>query len=541
MTLFLGGTTLLIIFGVLFSFIAIPAQKNGTVANATEVENGSLGVWTKNANSLLVPAFNGKSVVVNGYILLFGGTGSTTVQVAKTKNGGATEAWIVSSSTLPTALSSMGVATANGYVYVVGGIVATTTQVATYYAPVSNDGSLGSWITGTPLPAPRSQMEAVVSNGYIYVVGGNSTNGISPQSSVFYAKLNEDGSIGAWQSANALPVARRFLGSVVANGYLYATGGFGPGNGSLASVNYAQINSDGSLGPWIQNINPLPAGRGAHQSIVLNNHLYLTSGINAKPILYAKLNPDGSTGPWSSNPYDPSPNLFSVAIGTHNNYVYLLGGTLYTGGTTLVFYAPTEKIKTVLMFGDSITKGAVGDPDSSYPGLIQAMRSDLQVVNAGVPGLNSYVASATLKNLLDARPYHTMTLLIGINDPARNGFPIDPIRYTETQETANNVLGLATLAHNKGVKDIYVMPVIPAFSLSPDPQKLVQYFSRDVALWQKKLMFNSTEYPYIHFVDVRDEFSIPGWQNFTTDGVHPTLSGRQLIADQLNKNIPVSE
>ncbi len=70
----------------------------------------------------------------------------------------------------------------------------------------------------------RADHSSVVADGYVYVIGGY--NNITPQSTVYYARLNTDGSTGAWSTnANALPDARARHPSFIANGYVYVIGG----------------------------------------------------------------------------------------------------------------------------------------------------------------------------------------------------------------------------------------------------------------------------------------------------------------------------
>ena len=86
-------------------------------------------------------------------------------------------------------------------------------------------GELGSWSTNAnALPGGRYAGPSVVANGYIYQVGGDSSGGA--QSTVYYAKLNADGSTGTWSTnSNALPAVRQHHSVIVANGYIYVIGG----------------------------------------------------------------------------------------------------------------------------------------------------------------------------------------------------------------------------------------------------------------------------------------------------------------------------
>ncbi|MDO8429853.1 MAG: hypothetical protein Q7S73_00615, partial [bacterium] len=168
---------------------------------------------------------------------------------------------------------------ANGYVYVIGGSNdgGSTKQSTVYYAKLNSDGSTGAWSTNAnAMPANRWQPSSVVANGYVYVIGGAAT--AQSQSTVYYAKLNSDGSTGAWSTnANALPGGSYTLSSVIANGYAYVIGGH-DGTTAQSTVYYAKLNSDGSTGAWSTNANALPLVRYSHSSVVANGYVYVIGG-----------------------------------------------------------------------------------------------------------------------------------------------------------------------------------------------------------------------------------------------------------------------
>ena len=236
-----------------------------------------------------------------------------------TLNGGNTgeiQPWATNANALPAGLSSQSSVIANGYVYEIGGLNGTY-QTAVYYAKLNSDGSTGPWTTSSnPLPDARGSHSSVVSNGYVYVIGG--TSNTTNQSTVFYAKLNADGSTGAWiTSSNPLPNVRLSHTSVVANGYVYVIGG---SNGSAVStVYYAKLNADGTTGLWQTSANVLPSVTQLHSSVVANGYVYVIGGNNGSPtsaVFFAKLNADGSTGVWDSNSCSkPAGNTAAAHIG----------------------------------------------------------------------------------------------------------------------------------------------------------------------------------------------------------------------------------
>jgi MYXO-CTERM domain-containing protein len=81
----------------------------------------------------------------------------------------------------------------------------------------------------------HSAHASVAYNGFLYCVGGDW------QVDVSYAEINANGTVGPWQAAVSLPGARRYLGAVAYNGYLYSVGGsFSPDLDTLV----APINPD---------------------------------------------------------------------------------------------------------------------------------------------------------------------------------------------------------------------------------------------------------------------------------------------------------
>jgi hypothetical protein len=117
---------------------------------------------------------------------------------------------------------------ANGNILFLGG--RNSTGVTTVdKSVIASDGSLGAFsaVGMTPLPANRQELTAAVMNGYVYVIGG-SDGAASParQSTVYYSKLNADGTDNAWSTAlNSIPAGRSGHTSFLTNGYIYVIGG----------------------------------------------------------------------------------------------------------------------------------------------------------------------------------------------------------------------------------------------------------------------------------------------------------------------------
>ena len=103
---------------------------------------------------------------------------------------------------------------------------------------------LGSWQSTASFTQERSGHSSVVYDGYIYILGGGGT-GNSYYNDVQYAPINSDGTIGTWQSTTPFTQARNSHTSVVHDGYIYVIGGFYSDGSTyyFNDVQYAPINT----------------------------------------------------------------------------------------------------------------------------------------------------------------------------------------------------------------------------------------------------------------------------------------------------------
>ena len=213
-----------------------------------------------------------------------------------------------------------------------GGMKGLTRINEVLIARIQKDGSLGAWTASTPMPRARFHHPALSHNGWVYVVGGQGEK--EAEAGVFAAKVTSDGKIEAWQEAKPLPRPRSHHAAFVHDNHIYVTGGLdGPVGGHQAvflDVIRAKINEDGSLGDW-QIVSRIPHSYATHASHWYGNHLWMIGGVedNARfvdTILRAELRADNRVGGWTKL----EPGLPLARGHVHNTPI--VNGRMYSAG-----------------------------------------------------------------------------------------------------------------------------------------------------------------------------------------------------------------
>lgn len=223
------------------------------------------------------------------------------------------------------------------------------------------------WLPGNNngLP-PRAGLAAVYADGYLYAIGGDSEFG-QVHGDVFYSRVDTDvltpsGRLSDWQTTTPLPTSAYPYGvyhhDAVAvtftqthNTYIYVFGGSQDENGAdpirvYDKALYAQVQSDGTLGPWNETT-ALPLPLYGMESVVLNNRIYLIGGANkdgvsSNMVYYAE--PDSNSG-WISTWVQTTAQLPSLGDGGYfEAAVSVNQGRIYVYGGSSGVYAPTYSI-----------------------------------------------------------------------------------------------------------------------------------------------------------------------------------------------------
>lgn len=264
---------------------------NGGIVEGTKVysapvsASGSVGAWTAGP-ALPEAVFYHAGAAANGFVYVLGGyhytgaggiTVSDAVSYAKINADGGLGAW-QSAGHLPQPVFFLSAAVWGGRLYVTGGWNGAALTNAVYSAVVNSDGSLGPWIAQKPLPE-AVYTHAEVSNGTLYVLGGTVHGGADIQNTVYFAKINADGTLADWATTSPLPLPVANHGAVLANGRVFVMGGW-IGNSPTDAVNSASISADGKLGAWTAE-SPLPRVLYLHAAAADGSHVFVSGGNDA--------------------------------------------------------------------------------------------------------------------------------------------------------------------------------------------------------------------------------------------------------------------
>ncbi|MFZ1801714.1 MAG: hypothetical protein WAU03_02250 [Candidatus Saccharimonas aalborgensis] len=360
--------------------------------------NGSCSGWcTDAAYNLPQARTNFSMVAYNGFLYVVGGfdnAGSpqSTIYIAKLGASGEPQLWNptwdpatdpnkttwsywYTDTGLSSVRSGLTAIAYNNRMYIIGGRTTGTTVVNTVeIADIQPTGRLGSWSTSATLPYNLYNHGSFVYNDRLYIVGGASSVGGAPLSTVYFNKINSTGTLNSWVQTTSMGSGRMSNGgtfTTVWGAYLYISGGCGTVNASgyctsiLSDSDVASINADGSIDTW-NAIGTLSDQRTGQSLLAWRNIIYHVGGCTAQntttgacttptnAVSYGTINQDGDastvgasvangTAPCSGG--SPSGcnlpgttyigNMLTVSFIT-NGYIYLIGGcTNNTCSTTL--------------------------------------------------------------------------------------------------------------------------------------------------------------------------------------------------------------
>lgn len=354
---------------------------------------GVNNAWTTSGNTLATGLEYHASAVYNGYIYVLGGLTSSSstnsVEYAKLGDDGSVGSW---STTTPLVnnLSKMGVVAYEGYMYVLGGQVGTSSSTVsgiTSSAPIHADGTLGSWTIQSALPQQRASAAVAVHDNYVYVLGGTKSSAVN---TVYYTTMSSDGTLGTWQATSTFANARYGEGSVVNGDYIYVLGGVDSSSNYYQDVQYAPINSDGTLGTWARTTD-MNYAKAYITPTVLDGFLYIYGGYNGtvanNKVDYAPFAPGGGIGSWTSGTTFTSAR-YGHQVDVYNGYAYLTGGYGSSTYYNDVQSAPIQAIPRVAHYSKLFDLGGLYTLSGiSYGGSLPGGTDSISYRTAGADGV----------------------------------------------------------------------------------------------------------------------------------------------------------
>ncbi len=236
---------------------------------------------------------------------------------------------------------------ANGVIHIIGGIggevvkgkvgadvAASSARMfmrSSEFARVEPGGSLSTWQYGPSLNVERGFFSAAAHGNQLYVVGGaHGPHGKTLLASVERAEIRSDGTLGPWNlEKHLLNIPRRCVKLAVIGNYLYAFGGFG--GIFLDTVERAEIRDDGSLGEWLVAIDRMIAPRYIHGVVSVGSSVYMIGGHDEATgggiteVEWSVQDEDGFFAPWSKLP-PLQTGRYGLSTVLHDRFIYAIGG-----------------------------------------------------------------------------------------------------------------------------------------------------------------------------------------------------------------------
>lgn len=355
---------------------------DGSIESANPGSGVCSGWCTTAAYDLPDERTNFSLVAYNGFLYAIGGkdsagTRQSTIYIAKLGANGEPQLWHPTNTDkstwdywyqdtgLSSARSDFAAVAYNNRMYILGGLSTSGAINTVQYADITPTGLLGSWTSSTNLPYNLYSHSAQVYNDRLYIIGGANSVGSAPLSSIYYIKMNSDGSLNNWVQTTSMTVGRMAGGgsmSVVWGAYFYVSGGCSAVNGSgycttiQSDTQVASINADGSLDVW-NNVGGVSSQRMGFGMVAWRDNIYEIGGCSAQntttgdcntamldSIIYGYINQDGDASTVDQSvAYGTAPcsggtpsgcnlpgttyigNMLAATIIT-NGYLYVIGG-----------------------------------------------------------------------------------------------------------------------------------------------------------------------------------------------------------------------
>lgn len=275
-----------------------------TVSYAPIDAYGNIGTWTNTTGSLGAVRAWGKLVSAGGTLYYVGGQSSAQTSERPevyygTPVAGNVSQWRSTTVELPEGRTKFGAAVWNNRIYVVGGLNESGNPTSSIYvSPQLNSGGdiTSAWsTTSTPFNIARSGAVVVAYANNLYLFGGY--DGTNYLSDAQYAQINgTTGNSGAWSNSTSLPQNLAYGDGFAANGYVYVVGGRSSDTSCdpvtmvapiSANTTIASGNTPTGIGSWYETNQRFSGARYGNAAAYSDGKAYVLGGGCGSTLTYA--------------------------------------------------------------------------------------------------------------------------------------------------------------------------------------------------------------------------------------------------------------
>ena len=294
------------------------------------------------------------------------GAGQPWVNSYRINNANIPPLNFTSNTTAPSFLTYSNCVVTNNYIYTIGGISLNIPINTVYRAPILTDafGSyIGNWTNiNINLPASSFGHEAIVYKNKIHLIGVVSAvtrTNIVYTNNIYTANLNSSGEIvGSWyinDSKLGQPLTRAAVFNT--NRKIYVLGGLNSSNFTISNVYSADIYEDGTLGPFMNDIE-LPVPVCDFKVAVVGSYVYLIGGrivaidssvSYSNSIYRATIEDDGTISAFTFYLTLPI-GICDYSIYVTTNSIFLIGGETSIGSNTNIYKCSVNPDNSISSF-----------------------------------------------------------------------------------------------------------------------------------------------------------------------------------------------
>lgn len=336
---------------------------------------GASGTWASTGNMRSARDGHTATLLVNGKVLVAGGTNNGVALTSAELYNGTTGTWASTGSMHVARTLARAILLPNGSALVVGGCVNDCLSATTRSAELYNPSSGAFTVTGSMIQARAEFGIALLANGQVLVVGGCSGYDANGCLAVTTKAEIYNPATGVWKATGSLRGARHAMNATrLASGKVLVAGG---ATASMDAINSSEIY-DPSTGIWALGLKMVTA-RSDYASIMLGTGKILFMGgenINGVSIGNTEL-------------YNPSTGTFAATgnmTATREEHTAVLlanGNVLVSGGNKKTLTTQTPLASAELYNPTTGKWTATGSMSSARAGHTSTVLTTGHVLNAG--------------------------------------------------------------------------------------------------------------------------------------------------------------